>query len=281
MRMKRSLRKLTVRFKLVAAFVAVLILMGSVSGAQMIVFSGYIQDYNDMLGGISRANTINGLLKEGLDKEIREIVDGREKFEEGTQYEIIQRMDEQLQEIRVGEADPAMISRLESMANIMESLRMKVDALGGQIEARASVDEQSATMDYILIITATAEETVQGIIHQKLIASELSKAQIMTDFKKGIWIYGGVFCIVIVLSCLTAWGISGSVANPLRRLSRSSMQLEEGNLSVERVMVRNNDEIGQLCSSFNSMFDNLRTIVVSIHESNTLVTRSGRASNRA
>jgi methyl-accepting chemotaxis protein len=95
------LRKLSIRIKLIAAFTLILALMASVSGVQMLIFSGYIHDYNNMLDGIAKANTINGMLKTDLDNEIREIVVGRLKFEDGKQYDMLKTMDLHLKDMKV------------------------------------------------------------------------------------------------------------------------------------------------------------------------------------
>lgn len=277
MRVLNMLKHLSIRTKLVTAFIFVLLLMASVSGVQMRLFSGYIEDYNQMLEGIAKANAINGLVKTDLDSEIRAITNGQKKFKDGKQYELLKIMDEQLKQINANETDAQTLKQITSVGIMLESLRVKIDKLGNLIETKSSVDQQTGIFDTVVIINTSIQEGVKEVIRQKLVASELRKQQIMVDFTKGVWIYGVAFTLVIFLSFMTAWLISGSISKPLRRLSRSSTEMANGNLALARVVVNNKDEIGQLCEAFNRMLDNIRSIITSVHETNYRVNESSES----
>lgn len=66
-----------------------------------------------------------------------------------------------------------------------------------------------------------------------------------------------VTLIFVVLSLGIAVFVYRSIADPLLKLNRSATLLGKGNLD-ERIHIDNNDEIGQLATSFNEMASNLK-----------------------
>src|SRR5690606_34266197 len=97
----------SIRFKLIAAFMIIVVVMSAISGVQLLMFSSYMKQYSVMLDGISSANAVNGMLKQELDDEINGIVTGKKAFTDGTHYQYLQTMDDALQELALLESDAA------------------------------------------------------------------------------------------------------------------------------------------------------------------------------
>lgn len=65
------------------------------------------------------------------------------------------------------------------------------------------------------------------------------------------------FCIIAVIVCwLVTINLTVKIVRPIEALSRASMEVASGNLS-HRVKNRSQDEVGQLCDSFNRMSEEL------------------------
>lgn len=71
-----------------------------------------------------------------------------------------------------------------------------------------------------------------------------------------------VATIVIVMLSLV---ISRGIALPLRQTARAAVRLAQGDLKVELLSLRREDEVGELARSFNGMVQNLREIIGQIH----------------
>ncbi|THF73298.1 methyl-accepting chemotaxis protein [Cohnella fermenti] len=267
-------RHLPIRSKLIIAFVLVLVLMGTVSGAQLIVFNNDIGQYNAMLVSIEKANALTGSLKSEFDPEIEKIVNGRQTFEESGHHAMIEHMEEQLSELEKKERAPAVTEKIEAVRKTLDSLKSQLDKLDRQIAAKATVDEQTALFENIVLVSSLVESDLDQLIRAKLIASSSEKDAITSRFNHNVLLYSVVFAAVIAVSLLIAWRISSRIAVPLRKLSGNASQLAQGQLALEPVFSRSRDEIGQLCEAFNTMFETLRTIIDSVRETNKQVASS-------
>lgn len=78
----------------------------------------------------------------------------------------------------------------------------------------------------------------------------------------------GILCLLfaVLLSSL----ISKSISDPLYSLIGLMKEAKNGNLSVN-IEDRSKDEVGELLVNFNSMVDNMRNLILKVHESTTKV----------
>ncbi len=75
-----------------------------------------------------------------------------------------------------------------------------------------------------------------------------------------------ILAIGIIISIGTALFISRLISKPIVLMAKSAEEIANGDLTVESIKVKNNDEIGELANSFNKMTDNLREIIRKITE---------------
>lgn len=67
--------------------------------------------------------------------------------------------------------------------------------------------------------------------------------------------------IGFILAILIGVLVSRLITKPIVAVSKGAKQIAEGNLSIEDINVKNNDEIGELAKSFNEMKMNLRHLI--------------------
>ncbi len=84
--------------------------------------------------------------------------------------------------------------------------------------------------------------------------------------KKLVMIYGGILIALAIVSYL----VSGSIAAPIKKLSKVTEELAQGNLEVD-VDVKSNDEVGHLAVATERLVERLKEYIVYIDEvSNSL-----------
>ena len=263
-----------IRSKLIIAFILILLMMGTVSGVQMMVFHKYTDKYNYMLISTERTNALTGSLKADFDPEIEKIVSGRQTFEESRHHTMINHLENELHALEQTENVITIIEKFDAIHKTIDSLKSQLDKLEKQIHSKATVDEQNITFESIVQITDLVELDLQQLIRTKLNINAAEKDIITAQFKQTVLIYATVFITVSVVSLCIAWFISNSLAVPIRRLSKSVSQLAQGNLSVAPIYTHNRDEIGKLCDAFNMMFETLQTIIGRVQETNDQVVTS-------
>ncbi|MBR2567240.1 MAG: methyl-accepting chemotaxis protein [Paenibacillus sp.] len=89
------------------------------------------------------------------------------------------------------------------------------------------------------------------------------------------------FTIVIVMTIITvliglciALFIASMISRPIRKMSEAAAAIAEGDLTGERITLKNRDELGVLATSFNTMSQNLRSMIQSVSETSEQVAAS-------
>ncbi len=77
-----------------------------------------------------------------------------------------------------------------------------------------------------------------------------------------------------VIGMVIATYISRMISKPVKLVSQAAKQLAGGNLAIEKINVKNKDEIGQLAADFNEMATNLRNIIFQVSSTSEQVAAS-------
>ncbi|WHX41322.1 methyl-accepting chemotaxis protein [Mesobacillus sp. AQ2] len=77
-----------------------------------------------------------------------------------------------------------------------------------------------------------------------------------------------------VIGTVIATYISRMISKPVQLVSQAAKQLADGNLAIEKINVKNTDEIGQLATDFNEMATNLRNIIFQVSSTSEQVAAS-------
>jgi methyl-accepting chemotaxis protein len=83
-----------------------------------------------------------------------------------------------------------------------------------------------------------------------------------------------ISAFAFIIGIVIAIFISRVISKPVRLVSRAAEEVANGNLAVEKINVKNNDEIGELASSFNLMATNLREMIFQVSSTSEQVASS-------
>lgn len=79
----------------------------------------------------------------------------------------------------------------------------------------------------------------------------------------------GIFLVVVI-----GWFIASSITKPIKVIAKAMEKAEQGDLSFETIIIKNQDEIGLLSKSFNSMIHGLKGLINSVTDSSELIASS-------
>jgi len=98
------------------------------------------------------------------------------------------------------------------------------------------------------------------------------------DFNEGsrkiLYVLGitlGIACIIGILVILL---FARHISSPIRKINRALEQVANGDLSIDTILVKNNDEIGTLAKSYNIMIENLKGLLSTVKNSSNTVTKA-------
>lgn len=112
----------------------------------------------------------------------------------------------------------------------------------------------------------------------------ISAGSYMQDFNAGSAVILKVLLIIsIVASVLGITAIiifTNHISRPIQKISVSLEEVSKGNLTIEELNIKNNDETGLLANSFNTMLKNIKNLISTIKESSeTVMKYSGSLAN--
>ncbi|CAH0344749.1 methyl-accepting chemotaxis protein [Bacillus sp. CECT 9360] len=106
----------------------------------------------------------------------------------------------------------------------------------------------------------------------------VSAGTYMMDFNSGansiLYVLLITLGISLVVGSVVAWFFSGRIANPIREIAHEMTLVAEGDLTIEKVKVKSNDEVGSLADSFNKMVENLKDLIMNVVETSEQVAAS-------
>ncbi|MCX7709039.1 MAG: methyl-accepting chemotaxis protein, partial [Clostridia bacterium] len=258
-------RGLSIRAKMVITFVAVILMMSILNVTMMINSAKYNNQYDTILSNITYANEINGVVKTNIDSVMREIIFGKVKFEDGTQYAIIDDAKKKVEIIkqRVDTSDSR--TKLDVVQRTLDSLKGNIDRIGKEMNGK-SAEENEKALEELRDVSTIVEEGVQDFIQFELKHSGTVKKEMQDKFKGTIVINLIAFCAIMLISLGAAWGISGSIANPIKELCQKTARIAKGDLTVGEFRVNTKGEVRELATAFNDMLDSLKGIIGKVYE---------------
>lgn len=116
-------------------------------------------------------------------------------------------------------------------------------------------------------------------IQSELILSSRQNAQEITDEAVSTFESSRLTIIIIsIIAIVVALGIAYFlpiiIVGPIRRVTEQVQKVAEGDLTVEKIHIKNNDEIGDLAKGFNKMVTDLHSIVNQVNDATLQVAAS-------
>lgn len=119
-----------------------------------------------------------------------------------------------------------------------------------------------------------ANQSIQTLIEINQNGANSATEESVQIFNTGVSFVTTLSVIALIVGIGIALIISRMISNPLILMNKSAQQIAEGDLTIEEITVKNNDEIGELASSFNKMTINLRALINEVRTTSEQVAAS-------
>ncbi|MDD2406202.1 MAG: two-component sensor histidine kinase, partial [Sphaerochaetaceae bacterium] len=157
-----KIRSIKERIKL--SYVIIILLM--ITPPVITIFSFVVQmvRYDHIITNVSKANRLNQTVKMDISNEIWDIVAGNKKFDEGSQYDIIDGINESLEDIMRTTEERESRQMLEVAGRAVDTLKRNVDRLGTRMAHHSPVSENEESLDEIRGVSALISDILQDFI---------------------------------------------------------------------------------------------------------------------
>ena len=251
---------LSIRSKLLLAFLAVIVMMGSINIVLVVRAMNTKQQYDVLINNITTANEITGNFKPSLDTALWNVVKGEVDFEDGEQYLIVDEVNQKITEMGENADSEEELKKLEVINRTMTTLVHYVDELGVHMAAGSKYDDNVEELDNIRIITSLLEDMFQEYVLYEVDLTGIKFAETQATFMQWVITSVVVLAFVVLFSFFTAWLISESIYVPIKKLHDVTRKITHEDLAV-LVSSSNVDEITELGMSFNIMIERIRALL--------------------
>jgi two-component system sensor histidine kinase YesM len=251
---------LSIRAKILVSLCIVILIMGSINALLVVQMLNYSRQYDAIINNVTTANSITGTIKPDIDTEMWKIVSGKNDFDQGRQYELIDGVNDKLHLMMANTDSPRARIKLEAIRRTMETLTEYVDLMGLQIENHAPAEDNEALLENIRFTTSVVEEVVQDYALFEVRRTESQYQEIREGFIR--WeILSALFMVAaIAFSVLAAWSLSRSIYIPIKKLHDVTATITRNDLRT-LVTSDNVDEITELGLSFNIMIGKIKELL--------------------
>jgi len=251
---------LSIRTKILLSFFVVILLLGAIDAVLIVQGIRFNREYDAIIANITTANSINGYIKPAIDTEMWDIVAGKTEFAAGTQYAIIDGVNDKLRGMQQNTVSDKARIKLDVILRTMNTLTQYVDRMGVQIEQHARVDDNERVLEAIRGVSDLVNDLVQEYILFEVNRAEQNYRQTQNRFVNWMIIYLIALIGVILFSVAAAWVISESIYVPIKKLHNVTTTLAQNDLQV-LVTRANANEIAELGVSFNVMIGKIRELL--------------------
>ncbi len=250
----------SIKERIKISYVIIILLMITPPVITIVSFVVQMVRYDLIITNVSKTNRLNQTVKMDISNEIWDIVAGNKKFDEGSQYDIIDGINESLDDIMRTTEERENRQMLEVAGRAVETLRRNVDRLGNQIANQAPVSENEESLDEIRGVSALISDILQDFIvrviesatitneHHKRITFILTAIQIFTVF------------IVTIFAIFTQRSVTASINHPIKRLENLSKRIAEGDFAA-RVKLPQVSELDGLTDNLNIMAVKIQALI--------------------
>ncbi len=132
--------------------------------------------------------------------------------------------------------------------------------------ARISLDGQKHTMRFTgangdKVLGSSIDVPSTGWIVGSVIPEKEVFAESASNRLKAL----AIIIVVLVLASIIAWLTARKFAAPIVAVSNSLQEIAAGNLTVRKIEVKTQDEIGRLGMALNSMVENIRALISNVY----------------
>lgn len=106
------------------------------------------------------------------------------------------------------------------------------------------------------------------------VATVVSESEFFAPAASMVKVLVGSIIIIMLLVSGVIWFVARQLTKPLNGLVKYATEIAQGNLAVNAIDIKSNDEIGQLAAAFNDMTEKLRTLVRKIAQTTEQVAAS-------
>ena len=219
-----------------------------------------LNQYEGIIENVYSANSLSSRLKGEIYTTMWNVVTGKTAFKENTQYELINRIKNNLDQLEKNANSEDNGYLVQVARNTLETMEGYVDKIGDNIAHNRPVSENEKILGEITSVSDLLYDVIQ-----KFVAAEMDLAHVQnTKIKRSLdlmTLTQVLLFVAILLFLLRNYRqLNRSINEPIYRLKTMASRIAQGDLSI-RVEKPEISELDELTDSLNSMAGKLTELI--------------------
>jgi len=250
----------SIKERIKISYVIIILLMITPPVITIVSFVVQMVRYDRIITNVSKTNRLTQTVKMDISNEIWDVVAGNKKFDEGSQYNIIDGINQSLEDIMRTTEERENRQMLEVAGRAVETLKRNVDRLGTQMRNQSSVSKNEEILDEIRGVSALISDILQDFIVRVIESATITNEhhRRITFVLTVIQIFTVLF--VTIFAVFTQRSVTASINKPIKRLENLSKRIAEGDFTV-RVKLPQVSELDGLTDNLNIMAVKIQALI--------------------
>lgn len=271
----KQLSGLSLRTKLTAGFVVISVIMAVIGVVGQTFLSELIGQLDSMVETTIIGNTITADLKTVVNTTDKFLTDRKDE-QRNEITSAIERIESNLEELKRWTTDPESLAELESIKGTTEKIEKNINTI-----LNIKDDESSGNYASLASENSRAEffvETyISNFISNELKIQEAKREEIAKTTETTKTVLVVLYIFISAAAALLSSIYIGKVTGTIRRIAQSARLIANGDLTVQPVTVKSNDDLKILATAFNDMHNDLRQMMERIRQTAGNVAASAEA----
>ncbi len=219
-----------------------------------------LKQYERIIENVYSANSLSSRLRDEIYITIWNVVAGKTRFGDNTQYDLIARIRGSLDELERN-ANSRDDSYLVQVArNTLETIESYVDKIGGNIVAGRPVHENEVILGEIRSVSELLYDVIQKFVAAETEIAHVKNAGIQRSLVLMTFFQVALFAAILAFLFRNYRQLNRSINDPINRMRTMASRIARGDLSI-RVEKPEVSELDELTDSLNTMARELGELI--------------------
>ncbi len=223
------------------------------------VMANYAFRYHSVISQIEKVSSLKPLVVKTIPDELWSVVAGRKTFAEGTHYDMIHAVNDQLDSLMASSVTRNPME-LTVARRTMNTLEKYVNIIGQQMEAGARVKDNEATLEVVRSVAALVDDKLEDFIALEISAATDTSIHLQNMLSIILVAEMVLLLLTILFAMMAQSSLGQTIRQPIAQLEEFAGSLAGGNL-LARAPTTEVEELKSLTASLNIMAGKLSDLI--------------------
>ena len=219
-----------------------------------------LNQYERIIENVYNANSLSSRLQDEVYITIWNVVAGKTRFSDDTQYELLARIRGRLNELEknANSEDDRYLIRVAR--NTLETMESYVDKIGANIDKSRPVQDNEKILGEISSVSSLLYDVIQKFVAAETEIAHLQNARIQRSMDLMVVLQVALFTATLAFFFRNYRQLNRSINDPLYRLKTMASRIAQGDLAI-RAEKPEISELDELTVSLNTMAGKLGELI--------------------